>query len=334
MFCVGLAGETGLRAKVFEVEEDSLAAAAGVAAGDEIVALDGRPVLLWSTVFGELIPAVGVKDVDVRVSAAGAERDLTLELASLPPAALDDPRLGNRLGMIPDMSFITLELATVVEGGPAAAAGLADGDYVIAANDAVMYSWRDFVDVIRANAGAEITVIYERAGAEGVALATPETATSDSGATYGRLGVIPAIDEERRAALLATERAGPVDAAAQAVRRTWTFIASTGRFFRWLIGGEISAKNLSGPVGIARHATAAADRGFVVFLLFMAQISVSLGVVNLLPIPILDGGHLLRYALEGLLRRPLPARIVFLATIAGAALLVAIFAFVIYNDLR
>lgn len=333
LFLVALAGETGLRARVAEVPAGSLAAAAGMAPGDEIVALDGRPVLLWSTVFGELLPAVGVRDVAVRVRGGGGARELTLALAALPPAALDDPELPERLGMVPDLSFVTLELATVVDGSPAQAAGLEAGDYVIAANGEVVYAWRDFVTAIRANAGVEMTVIYERGGGEGVALVTPEAAVGDDGSTFGRLGVIPAIDEERRAALLATERAGPVDAAAQAGRRTWVFIATTGRFFRWLVGGEISAANLAGPVGIARTATAAADRGLTVFLLFMAQISVSLGVLNLLPIPILDGGHLLRYALEGLLRRPLPARIVNLATIAGAALLAALMVFVIYNDL-
>ncbi len=333
LFLLALAGEDGLRARIGHVLDGTMAETAGLAAGDDIIAIDGHRAVLWTTVFPELVTAVSDRDLRLRVSNSGSEREAVLPTASLPPAAIEDPDLLRRLGMLPDRSYLKLELDEVIQGSPAAEAGLQPGDFLIAIDEQVLYAWQDFVSIVRASPGVSLTIVYERGGDPRTAVAAPAAVAGDDGESFGRIGVIPLFDEERYEELKATESYGLLEAGAVAWRRTWGFITTTGRFFGYLVGGEISSKNLSGPVGIARSAETAAGLGLKVFLLFMAQISVSLGVINLVPLPLLDGGHLLRYAIEGVMRRPLPAKIIHLAAAFGAAAILALMVFAIYNDL-
>lgn len=332
-YVIALIGETGLRARIGQVVEQSPAELAGFAAGEDIVALDGREALLWTTVHPELFSAIGDRDVQVRVqSSSGVGRDLTLPTSAMPVSTLDSIDILREIGLVPDRSYVTLEFFQVVPGSPAAAAGMQDGDFVLAAAGQVVYSWDELVDIIRASPGEEMEIIYLRDGQEQTALVAPER-VEENGVVYGRLGVVPRIDEQKRLELLATEREGPVAALSGSVRRTLGAIDTTVRFFGYLVTREISTDHLSGPVGIARYASVAASIGALMFLKFIAQISISLGVINLVPIPVLDGGHLLRYAIEIVTRRPMPDRILQIATVFGVAFLIALMAFVIYNDL-
>ena len=217
-------------------------------------------------------------------------------------------------------------------GGAADAAGLQNGDVVLAAGGRVAYSWGDFVEAIRSSPGEPLEIIYLRDGEELTAVATPAV-VNDGDGPYGRLGVVPRFDEKKHAELLVTQREGPIEAAVGSLRRVWVAIATTVRFIGHMVAREVSTDNLSGPVGIAQSASLAVSLGLVVFLKFVAQISISLGVINLVPIPVLDGGHLLRYAIEGVTRRPLPDRIIRAASVFGVFCILALMVFAIYNDL-
>lgn len=327
-------GEQGLRARIGRVIPDSPAVHAGLVPGDEIVAVDERPMVMWSKVYENLLFTVGDHDARLRVSAAsGVHREVVLPTG--PPygtALLDKDNLLDELGIVPDRSFITLELATIIDNSPAAAAGLQVGDTMLAAGDVLVEDWAALVAIIQAHAGVELPLMVERSGELVEVTAVPQPRPNDQGGR-GYLGVVPRFDAGRFQSLLAHERAGPIEALGQAVVRTARASAAVLRFLGLMVVGDVSTKNLSGPVGIASQSGTAASLGLVVFLSFVAQLSISLGLINLLPIPLLDGSHLLRYGIEGVLRRPLPSKIVNLAGWVGACLLLALTVFTIYNDL-
>ena len=333
-FLLALGGETGLRAVVGRVLDDSPAQQAGFVAGDVIVAVNDHRSLLWSYVYEDLFKSISYVDAKIRVERdGGSHRELVLETKQIAPEALDKGDILLQLGLVPDRSFVTLELEEVVPGTPAEAAGLQSGDFIIAALDRVVYSWDELVEIIHDHPGKEFEIVYQRGEEQGTTQVAPERVEED-GKVFGRVGVVPKIDDEKYDSLLATQRDGPIDALATAWRRTLTGVTTTVRFFGYLIGGELSTDQLAGPVGIAKIASSAVDLGLNVFLLFLAEISISLGVINLVPIPILDGGHLLRYAIEGAIRRNLPVRMLQIANVIGAASIVALMVFAIYNDFR
>ena len=332
-FFIALAGETGLKATIGRVIDGSIAQQEGFLAGDSIIAIDDHPSTLWSSVHQDIFTAISDHDLKVLVEDENQfQRTLKLPTGSMEPAMLDNEDIFTTLGLVPDRSFVSLELETIIENSPAAIAGLQSGDYIIAANNQVLYYWDEFVEIIRANANSEVELIYERNGQEYATIVIPELATNNN-ISYGRLGVVPLIDEAKQAKLIHTQKADIATAFVAAFRRTWEAIKTTARFFGYLITAQVSTDHLSGPIGIAQIASSAANLGFNVFLLFIAQISISLGVINLVPIPILDGGHLLRYAIEGVINRPLPVKIIHYSTIVGVAFLVALMIFAVYNDL-
>ena len=331
-FIIALLGETGLRATIGKVGAGTLAERAGFVAGEDIVELDGHPTILWSRVYEELFSAVGSHDVELVVATPSkVQRKIVLQTGSLKPEVLGGGNLLTYLGLEPDRSFVTLELAEVVTGSPAAAA-LERGDHVIAVNGTIVDNWDDLVAIIRTKAGEEVELIIAREGSELNVTVVPEL-VSDPNGDYGRLGVVPVIDLERHAALLVTQRDGVFAAFGTALRRTWQALSLSARFFGYLIQREVSTEHLSGPIGIAQSAQVAASLGLQVFLVFIAQISISLGLINLVPIPVLDGGHLLRYAIEGIMRQPLPDKIIRYASVFGVAFIFMLMAFAIYNDL-
>lgn len=333
-FAIALIGESGIRARIGSVVPGSEAELSGFVAGEDIVAVDGKQALLWSTVHEELFTAIGDRDVTVATATStGVERERSLPTGSMPVSVLDGGGGVLRgVGLVPDSSYITLELERVTAGSPADAAGLRAGDFILAADGDVVYSWEELVRVIRPAHGREIELLYVRDGEEGVAYVVPDR-IEEGGAVFGRIGVVPLVDRQLLGELQATERLGPVDAALAAVGRTWAAVATTTRMLGHLVSRELSTDHLSGPVGIAGFASAAAALGAVTFMKFIAHISISLGVINLAPIPILDGGHLLRYLVEVIIRRPLPDRILRVAAAFGVAILIALMAFAIYNDI-
>ena len=332
-YVIALIGESGLRARIGQVVEGSPAQLAGFVANEDIVAIDGRQALLWTTVYERMFTAIGDRDVRAEVqSSSGNSRELSVQTGSMSLSVLDGGDVLGEIGLVPDRSYISLELDHVNPDSPAASAGLQVGDYVLAADGEVVYGWDELVVIIRAHPGEELELLYLRGDEERTAVVVPER-VEEGDRSYGRLGVRPRLDEQRRLELLVTEQSGPIEAIGGSVRRTWTAIETTVRFFGHLIRREISTDHLSGPVGIAQYASVAASLGLLSFLKFIAQISISLGVINLVPIPVLDGGHLLRYAIEGVMRRPLPDTILRLAGVFGVAFLIALMAFAIYNDI-
>lgn len=329
-FCVALQGSEGLRARVGSVVQGSMAEQAGFRPGDEVTMVNGREVTLWGEVYEEMLVAVANRDLDVEVLSGAAQRKRFLPLSELPPAAVERDLL-EAVGMRPDTSYLKVQISGVVPDSPAAAAGLLAGDMILAVDGEVVERWARIVELVEAAPGREIELVVLRDGLQHVLQAVPEPAAQQGG--VGKLGVMPTFDAERHALLVTTREHGLSEALGIALRRTTSAVEVTFRFIGHLLGRRMSVASLSGPVGIANHAGTAASLGLLAFLVFLAHISISLGALNLLPIPLLDGGHLVQYAVEGMLRRPLPDIVVGFARIIGGVLIIFLMSLAVYSDL-
>ncbi len=317
------------------VQPASIAAQAGLKQGDNVTAIDGEPVRSWNEMRWSLLQhAMDRKDARLmveRVNPAGGKSlaELTLPLRALPADDLDN-HLFDKLGM--ELAKPPALLGEILPDGPAAAAGLQAGDLITAIDGVPVEDGISFIDRLRDSPGRKLHLDGVRQGQPFNADVTPQPEVVD-----GRDGGVKTVGRIRaqvdmRSALVVID-AGPVEALSRAVRKTWDTSAMTVTMLAKMITGEASLKNITGPLTIADYAGQTARVGWISFLSFMAFISISLGVMNLLPIPVLDGGHLLYYSLELFSGRPVPERIGAIAQRAGIGLLMALMVVAVFNDI-
>jgi len=334
MFLIGV---SGLRAMVGGVSAESLAAQAGLRAGDQILAVAGRPTRSWDGVVQALVgAALGSEAVTVEVRGAdGARRRIELSLAGVAIDELTRGRLFARLGLEPQRPRVVPVIERVEPGSPAELGGLRPGDRVIAAGGEPITDWSEWVARVRAHPGRPLATVVERAGARVELLITPEAVPDErDGGLHGRIGAaVRTPAPEVFDALYVTERYGPLEAAVRAAARTEAATVLTLRMVWKMLTAQVSVENLSGPISIAQYAGISVRFGAARFLEFLAIVSVSLGILNLLPIPLLDGGHLLYYALELVRGRPLSEQARDLGQRLGIAVLVGLMGIAFYNDL-
>jgi regulator of sigma E protease len=320
---LNVSGTLEPRAVLGAPAEQSIAARAGLRDGDEVVAVDGRAVRGYSDVRWKLLErAVDRAPVELSVrQAGGGERTLLLDLSQLGPGEIDQTvfgRIGIALGEPqPVVRQLTADSA-------AARAGLRPGDRFVSVDGEPVERSRDVSRIVRAAPDREIKAVLERDGARITVPLTP-AAVQVNGETIGRIGV-----DFRD---LIEVRYGPLESVGLAVERTWDTALFSLRMLGKMITGEASWKNLSGPVTIADYAGQTARIGAVAYLSFLALVSISLGVLNLLPIPMLDGGHLLYYFVEILKGSPPADWVVEWGQRAGIGVLLMLTALAIYNDL-
>jgi regulator of sigma E protease len=297
---------------------------AGMRGGDAITAVNGRRVASWTDLRWAIVRAAVDKreaDFDVR-GAGGAQYRAVIPASRM--AGLDvDSDVLDALGMQMWRPRPTIE--QVLPDGAAARAGLQVGDQVTAIDGKPVGDGIDFIDVVRKAAGRTLQVQVTRAGQ---ILTLPVTPERDPGTGQGLVKLMVA-----QAPAMVTVKAGPLGAVAQGAQRTWETSVLTVKMIGRMVVGQASLKNVSGPITIARVARETARSGLEPFLEFISFVSVMLGVMNLLPIPVLDGGHLLYYSLEVLTGRPLSERFAEIAQRAGVGLLFMLMALAIFNDL-
>jgi len=224
-------------------------------------------------------------------------------------------------------------IGKVGEGSVAQLAGLQEGDVILRVNGAAMAQWINVVEVIRAHPGQTVRMEIQRGEATLAVSLVPQTIT-ESGRKIGLIGVGPKVDKHAWQAMFTEVSYAPVEALSRSLRKSWETTAISLKMMGKMVMGEISMKNLSGPITIADYAGQSAEMGVTAYFGFLALISISLGVLNLLPIPLLDGGHLLYYVAELVKGSPVSERAWEIGQNIGIALLGMLMVFAIYNDIN
>ncbi len=332
MYTVGM---TGIKPLVDQVEPDSIAAEAGLDSGDEIIAVGDRSTGTWASV-AEIIVGRVVDGESVRLQVRDADGGVSTRTLDIATLSLDDIAAGSlltRLGIEPRRPPLPARVAQVVDDSPAARAGLQSGDEIVAVDGMAVADWFALVEQVQDRAGEPVTLTLERDAERRQVELTPETATLEDGSEVGRIGVSVDTEPDIPAELRGTERYGPLESLVRGVVRTGEMSLLTLRVLGKIVTGEASVKNLSGPISIAQYAGYSAAVGIAAFLGFLAIVSVSLGVLNLLPVPLLDGGHLMYYLIEFVKGSPVSEPVQAVGQQIGLALLLGLMSVVIYNDI-
>ncbi|WP_434675302.1 RIP metalloprotease RseP [Pseudomonas sp. D3-10] len=332
-WALAMLGSEQVRPVIGAVEAGSVAARAGLGAGQEIVAIDGEPTSGWAAVNLQLVRRLGESgslQMIVREEGSTADSPRELVLDNWLKGA-DEPDPIRSLGIRPWRPALAPVLAELDPKGPAHAAGLKAGDRLLAFDGRAVSDWQQVVDSVRVRPDAKILLSVER---DGATIDVPVTlaARGEAKAPTGYLGAgVKAVDWPPE--MVREVSFGPVAAIGEGARRTWTMSVLTLDSLKKMLFGELSVKNLSGPITIAKVAGASAQSGVADFLNFLAYLSISLGVLNLLPIPVLDGGHLLFYLIEWARGRPLSDRVQGWGIQIGISLVVGVMLLALVNDL-
>jgi regulator of sigma E protease len=322
------------RPVVAEPPAGSVAAAAGLRAGDTVRAVDGEPVETWQELRWRVLQAA-LQQQPLRletVSERGHLGEATLDLRGYPTDEVENDAL-ERVGLRLFRPKLEPLLGQVVDGSAAERAGLAAGDRVVSIDGRPIDSWEALVAAIRARPGQALSLLVERNGATRAVEVVPEAVGSGE-ARVGRIGAAPQMPREHAEKILIRVQYGPLESLGRAVAKTWDISVFSLKMLGRMILGQVSWKHLSGPVTIADFAGQSAQMGWISYVTFLALISISLGVLNLLPIPLLDGGHLMFYAVEVVKGAPVSERAMELGQRIGLALLLVVMAFAFYNDLN
>lgn len=330
MFGIGL---PGMKALVGEVTPDSLAYQAGLRQGDEIVAIGEHETPTWHAVRQTLLTRMfdgGALVLDV-VQPDGDRKSVSISLGDDFFSRVEEGRIMETLGIAPYMPAIPPVIGDVLEGSVAQKAGLRSGDRVLQAAGKPIEDWVELVDIIQLHPDRDVAMVIERKGEQLTLQLVPESVQSGDrqigriGATHEPLGPMP---DELKAVL----RYSPIEGLGQAVVKTWDMSVLTLRMMGKMLIGEVSLDNLSGPITIAKYAGYTAGIGIATFLSFLAIVSVSLGVLNLLPIPVLDGGHLMLYGIEWVKGGPLSEKFQLKLQQVGLVILLALMSIALFND--
>jgi len=326
-------GVPGQRALLAEPGPGSAAAAAGIRSGDLVVEIDGEAVRSWQDLRWRITKAQGRDVVNMAVLPAGPRagdppQTRVLSIAALQTSDWEGNALA-ALGLRAD--FGPPLIGELVAGKPAERAGLRPEDRIVGVNGEMIRSPSDVATITNANAGVPLVFRVERKGGMEEITVVPEAA-EQAGKIVGMAGLRLKIDPAAADRLAITMRYGPVEALAEGARKTWELSVFTLKMLGRIVTGQASLKNISGPLTIADFAGQSVQAGTLVFVGYLALISISLGVLNLLPVPLLDGGHLLYYFAEVLKGSPVSDRAFEVGQRIGMAMLAVLMALALFND--
>lgn len=331
-------GVPGIRPVIGAVEPDSLAASAGLREGDTIVAVGGRPVRTWeSATLGILDELLANGSIGLEVSgkdAAGspAPRAVVLQTAGRESRLTEPGKLFVELGFEPWKPVPDAVIGELTAGGPAERAGMQPGDRVLAVDGLAVDNWPHWVELVRARPAQVVDVRLQR-NSEALDLAIEIEAVDTDSGRIGRIGATVQVSPGQFDHMRAEERYTPVSALQRATVRTWEMSILTLRMIWRMVVGDVSVKNISGPINIAQYAGYSASIGVSAFLGFLAVVSISLGVLNLLPVPMLDGGQIVYTLAEQIKGSPLSERAQMIGQQVGLGLLLLLMSFAFYNDI-
>lgn len=342
---VMMIGISGVSPLLGDITPGSAADKAGFEFEDRIVSIEDTRTPTWSDARIALLKhALSGNGSDASGEAAAKRLQFEVETASgdnlVRELEVDgrgilkgDGDVVAKLGIQQWWPRVPAVIGRVVEGGAAEAAGLLAGDKIISANDQPMETWRDWVMAVRAHPQQLMQLELQR-GDDVIAMElTPAERDAGDGQTIGYIGAAETLSMEEAQKARVTVSYPPLESLKRGVQRTWEMSALTLKMLQKLLIGQASLENISGPISIAQFAGQSASIGIDHYLNFIALISISLAVLNLLPIPMLDGGHLLYYAFEVVFRRPVPERVQMIGQQLGILILGSLMALAFYNDI-
>jgi regulator of sigma E protease len=325
-----LHGLPAMKPLIGEPPAGTPAAHAGLTAGDEIRRINGTDTPSFQDVRLTLLRA-GVAGEPVTLELVGG-RSVQLDAPSMQTENLDQDTL-RPLGIVRFDPEIEPVIGKLSPDGAAMRAGFQTGDRLLAVDGKPVANWQGWVEVMRQHPAKPLRIEYQRQGRPSVLTITPD-AVEEAGQRVGKIGAGPKIDEAVFASLMTEVSYGPLEALWQGAVKTWDMSVFTLEMMGRMVIGQVSWKNLSGPLTIADYAGQSAALGWISFVGFLALVSVSLGVLNLLPVPMLDGGHLMYYVAEVLTGRPVSERTMEIGGRIGMTLLLLLMSFALFNDLQ
>jgi len=330
MFIIGV---DGWLPQIGEIKPDSIAAHAGMVAGEEIIAVDKYPTKTWQHVLRKLVVRVGDKGILELETAPkeGLTKTYFLDLTSWELKG-DAPNLIKDLGIVLYQPPIPAVIKKVIGGESAQKAGILVGDKIIRINTKAINEWKDFTEIVLNSPHQPLEITVKRGDSEVTVNLTPRLVESNTGEITGYVGVVvETIDMPKH--MLRRVQFGVIEAFVAACKKTYQFIVLTFQVIGKMVIGEMGLQTISGPLTIAQVAYDSAHIGFPYYLSFLGLISISLGVINILPIPLLDGGHLLYYVIEILTRKPVSDRVQVVGFKIGMVFLILLMSVAFYNDL-
>ena len=326
-----MVGVQTIKPVVGSVVEGSRAEQAGIMPTQQIIKIGDDDISNWQDATFSLMSHLGDKSVAVTLRNENYQQTVqTLNLDGWKLDQQDVPPLSS-LGIVPFRPQATLVIAAITKNSAAEQANLQIDDIILAVNGETMSSWQQLVNLITQSANKSLQFSVKRQDSIKTIIVTPNSRVVSNGVEQGFLGVAPVV-EQWPDDFVETRHYGPLDSIVLGTKETWRLITLSFDMIGNLITGQVSVKNLSGPVGIAVGAGTSVSYGLVAFLSFLALISVNLGVFNLLPLPVLDGGHLMYYIIELFRKKPVSEKTQEFGFKVGALLLIFLTCFALFND--
>jgi regulator of sigma E protease len=330
---VFMIGVPAVKPVIGEVAPNSIIAEAGIQPGVEFKSISGVNTPDWESVNMALIAHIGDDSMTIAVSdpeSFGVEQIVTIDLASWNFNPEQESAMES-LGFKPYSPAILTTLSSVSAGGAAADAGLMADDQIVAIDNVAISHWGQVVDMIRSHPNQALSVQVLRQGQTHQLTLTPDEHRGADGNLIGFAGISPQMDEWPSGYRFEMQY-GVFESIGKSVDKTGQLISLTMSMLKKLVVGDVGLNNLSGPISIAKGAGTTAGYGFIYFLGFLALISVNLGIINLVPLPMLDGGHLLFFVIEAITRRPVPEKLQEMGYRIGGAIIFSLMAIAIFND--
>lgn len=331
---VFMIGETGFKPLVGPVERGTLAFEAGFVEGEEIVAVNDKVTPTWLAAMEMLFSSAPDGEQGIKVTVKDSQAFQKEHLLKIPAEATQKPELlYERLGLKPWSPHLKPVIDRILPNSVAASAGLQKGDLIISADGVAIQEWEQWVSYIQKRPDVNIKLVVERAGALLSLNLKPQAIMTKQKKLVGKIGAGVYVPEDLIKSLEVTYSLPMADAFVAAVKTTWYYSTTSLSMMGKMLIGNASVDNLSGPISIAQYAGQSAEMGLVHFLKFLAIVSVSLGVLNLLPVPVLDGGHLLFFAIEAVKGSPVSEKVQIVFQNIGVALLMSLMILAVFLDL-
>ncbi|MEY3280705.1 MAG: hypothetical protein RL674_690 [Pseudomonadota bacterium] len=295
-------GEIGIKPILGAAVAQSLAQEAGFSEGDEIIAVNDEITPTWNQAMSSIMSTALEGESNISVKVKSSDMIESVKILHVDASQTQNPdALYAKLGMKLFSPALQPLIGNVLDNGAAKTAGFQSNDLILRANDIPVTQWQQWVDIVKASPNQALQILIERDGVQSTLSLTPNS--------EGKIGASVKVPESLIKSFQVHYALSPFDAIPAAFSTTYHYSTSTIKMMGQMFAGRASLDNLSGPISIAQYAGQSAEMGLVHFLKFMGLISVSLGVLNLLPIPVLDGGHLFFFAIEGLKGSPVSERI-------------------------